>query len=190
MSSNIRINKTCEYCKKEYIAKTLITRYCSHDCNRKDYKRKLREAKIIASAESIKNKTNPNFQTIQEKDFLTVKEVATILNMSSRTIYRLIESKNLNAYNFSARKTMIRRKDIDSYFDMSWENQNINKDNLKNMITLENSYTLKEVTEKYNISESALYKVIKRLEIPKKQQGKFTLVKKSDIDKIFSNHDD
>jgi predicted DNA-binding protein YlxM (UPF0122 family) len=68
-------------------------------------------------------------------------------------------------------------------------NIDINKDHLKNMITTENSYSINEASEKYNISSSALYNLLNRLEIPKKQYGKFVLVKKEDIDSIFANHD-
>ena len=38
MSSNIEIDKNCEYCGKLYTARTLYTRYCSHTCNKKGYK--------------------------------------------------------------------------------------------------------------------------------------------------------
>jgi hypothetical protein len=35
MSSNIRITKVCEYCKNEFEAKTIATKYCSYTCNKK-----------------------------------------------------------------------------------------------------------------------------------------------------------
>jgi len=35
MTSNIRIEKVCQYCGTKFIAKTTVTRYCSHSCNKK-----------------------------------------------------------------------------------------------------------------------------------------------------------
>lgn len=188
MSSNLSIKKRCEYCKNEFIAKTIKTRYCSLDCNRKHYKILAKQKKIAVVEKAIKFKVN-DITEINKKDFLTVKEAAFILSMSLRTLYRLVENKEINAYNFGVRKTLIRRKDIDFYFDLNMNNINLNKDHLKNMITKENSYSINEASEKYNISTSALYSLINRLEIPKKQFGKFVLVKKTDIDSIFANHD-
>ena len=100
---------------------------------------------------------------VNKKEFLSAKEAAYILNMSLRTVYRLIQSKELNAYNFSERKTLIRRKDIDMYFDLSLNDINIDKSHLKELINLENSYTIDEIQKKYNISSGALYSLIKRL---------------------------
>lgn len=190
MSSNIKINKVCENCSEVFIAKTTKTRYCSHKCNSTHYKIKAREAKLN-EVPILQQKTKKiyDLSEINKKEFLTVKEASIILSMSLRTVYRLIEDGDLNAYNFSIRKTLIRRKDIDSYFDFNLTKTKVDKKNQDNMITIENSYTLQEVYKKYNISEGALYNVIKRLDIPKKKHGKFVLVKKEDIDKIFAEND-
>ncbi len=188
MSSNLSIKKRCEYCKNEFLAKTTKTRYCSLDCNRKHYKILAKQKKVTVVETATKLKIN-DITEINKKDFLTVKEAAFILSMSLRTLYRLVENKEINAYNFGVRKTLIRRKDIDFYFDLSINNIDINKDHLKNMITTENSYSINQASEKYNISTSALFSLLNRLEIPKKQFGKFVLVKKADIDSIFVKHD-
>lgn len=185
MSSNIRVQKICEYCNNKFEAKTTKTRYCSHTCNRKGYKQQLR-TKNIEPIERASKLNILNIDEIKKKDFLTVKEVAFLLHMSLRTVYRLIESKELNAYNFAKRKTLVRRQDIDVYFELSFNNININKEDLKNLINLENSYTIDEIQKKYNISNGALYNLIKRLDIQKTQVGKHVLVRKEDIDQIFA----
>jgi excisionase family DNA binding protein len=125
-------------------------------------------------------------EDVRSKDFLSVKEASSILNMSTRTIYRLIENKELNSYNFSVRKTLIRRKDIDYYFDLNLNNSDENNYPVNDLITPNNSYNINEIIDKYKISSSALYSIIQRLEIPKKNYGKHVLVKKEDIDKIFA----
>ena len=49
MSSNIRVQKICEYCGEEFTAKTTQTRYCSHNCNSRDYKARKKAEKIERS---------------------------------------------------------------------------------------------------------------------------------------------
>lgn len=107
--------------------------------------------------------------------------------MSKRTVYRLIQNNELNSYNFSVRKTLIRRKDIDYYFELNMNSSNLNKEQIKDNITPENAYNINEVQEKYNISGGALYSILKRLDIKKKNFGKHVLVNKEDIDKIFAS---
>lgn len=186
MASNLSIKKICVFCKNEFIAKRITTKYCSHKCNSRHYKMLHKEDKIQTVEKATKVKVH-SIEDINKKEFLSVKEASIILNMSLRTIYRLIENKELNAYNFSVRKTLIRRKDIDYYFDLSLNLDDKDREHLKKLITLENSYTINEVLKKYGISGSALYGIMKRLEIPKKNFGKHVLVRKEDIDKIFAN---
>jgi excisionase family DNA binding protein len=56
-------------------------------------------------------------EEVKNKDFFDCEDASELLNMSTKTIYRLIERKEINSFSFSARKTLIRRKDIDAYFD-------------------------------------------------------------------------
>lgn len=67
MSSNIRINRIFGYCHQKFVAKTLTTKYCSHTCNQRDYKKKsmillkllkkiaLRVAKFLAFSFTVYN---------------------------------------------------------------------------------------------------------------------------------------
>jgi excisionase family DNA binding protein len=190
MSSNLSINRVCEYCKNPFVAKTTRTRFCSSICNGRNNKMLIRNLKIKESDLETLSKANEKsiekIEEIKSKDFLTVNDASQLLNISTKTLYRLIARKEINSFSFSARKTLIRRKDIDTYFD----------NNLKELqqiiktpeidINLENSYTIQEAQEKYNISNGALYNLIIRFKIPKKQQGKYTLVRKEDIDSIFN----
>lgn len=159
-------------------------------CNSRNNKMLIRNLKIEKSnsetqLKNIENK-NYDFAEIKSKEFLTVKDASHLLNISTKTIYRLIESNEINSYNFSPRKTLIRRKDIDSYFEDNLVEIQNNLTNPENIITLDNSYTIQEIQDKYNISSGALYNLIIRFKIPKKKQGKYTLIKKEDIDSIFN----
>ncbi len=185
MSSNIIVKRICDYCKNVFDAKTTKTKYCSHICNSRGYKLNQKLKKIEESDTETKSKVSNYVVDVNSKHFLTVKEASTLLNMSSKTIYRLIEQKDLNGYNFSVRKTLIRRKDIDSYFESNLINPNYVNPEIKSDINLKNSYTINEAIEKFNISNGALYNIIKRHNIPKEKHGKYTLVKKEDLNRIF-----
>ena len=185
MSSNIVVKRSCDFCKKLFEAKTTKTRYCSHLCNQRDYKKNLKLNKIEKTNTETKLNVLGSIIDINSKDFLTVKEAAVLLNMSSKTVYRLIEQNELNAINFSVRKTIIRRKDIETYFDNNLTTIDQSNKYLQNDITLTNSYTINEAVAKFNISNGALYNLIKRFNIPKKKVGNYTLVKKEDLNIIF-----
>ncbi|MCS4432834.1 excisionase family DNA-binding protein [Aquiflexum gelatinilyticum] len=107
MSSNIRVKRKCDYCKEEFEAKTLHTRYCSHSCNRRHYKQVKREEKLFSYKEEFTDpEENGNDQKkigsenlkvtgIREKDYLSISESAIYLGVSKRTIERNIASGKL-----------------------------------------------------------------------------------------------
>jgi len=53
---------------------------------------------------------------LRTKEFLTVKDVAKLLNCSIRTAYHLIEKGTIKAVNLAQRKTLIKRSEIDKLF--------------------------------------------------------------------------
>lgn len=181
MSSNIRVNKICQYCKREFEARKTTSKTCSDNCAKKLYKQMQRGLKVSeANAETLRVKTKP-LEEIKAKEFLSVKEVAKLLNCSLRTTYRLINNGNINAVNLSERKTIIMRKDIDKIF------QQPDNGSLAASLPLgeTDNYTLSEVQTKYNISEGALQAIIKRNGLLKEKKGWYTYVSKAEIDKIF-----
>ncbi|HEX9514138.1 MAG TPA: helix-turn-helix domain-containing protein [Puia sp.] len=97
MSSNIRVSKTCEYCGKAFTAKTVRTRYCSHTCNQKGYKKAEREKKLGAVSASITVKPlnlspDPvNWEELSRKPYLTVSEACLLLNIRMETLRRWIK---------------------------------------------------------------------------------------------------
>ena len=46
MSSNIRLQKTCQHCGNRFTAKTTVTQFCSDTCAKRAYKQRKRDAKI------------------------------------------------------------------------------------------------------------------------------------------------
>ena len=79
----------------------------------------MQEVRKKVEAESIKRiKVKAfDFAALKEKEFLTVSEVSRLFSCSKKTVYRMIEAKELNSNNLSIRLTRIRRKDIEQLFN-------------------------------------------------------------------------
>ncbi len=119
MSSNIEISKHCLYCGKEFTAKTLATRYCSHTCNSRHYKQLKREEKLngFIAAQTKPEQSAPSFDVqLQQKEFLSIEETAQLIGASRRTIFRLIASNKLKAGKVGSR-SIIKRSEIDKLFN-------------------------------------------------------------------------
>ena len=121
MSSNIRVPKVCDFCGKEFIAKTTVTKYCGDPCAKKAYKVRKRNEKVGLAMEESRKKipkpTEEHMQIIQEKHFLTVSEVSRLLRLSKNTVYRLIKNGDIQATKLSERTTRIKRTEIDKLFN-------------------------------------------------------------------------
>lgn len=116
MSSNIEIKKKCEWCGNDFIARKTTTTYCSHRCGNLAYKDRVRKERIITYQKelSIKERTEP-LKDLEQREYFTPVEVATLLGISRATIYRYLADGTINAVQFKG-KTLVRRKDIDILF--------------------------------------------------------------------------
>lgn len=182
MSSNIEVIRICEYCKNEFTARTTRTRYCSHNCNSRAYKERVRNTKVKKSnTETHKVKTQDIIQA-KAKEFLNVNEACLLIGISRRTVYRLFDSEQLNKYKIGTR-TIIKRSELDKLL----ETPQIKTEPIQEVkqYDISECYTINEVIEKYNISSGALYNMIKRNGIPKTQKGKFVYVPKILIDNLL-----
>ena len=116
MGYKMKLERICQYCGDAFIAQTVQTKYCSHRCNQRHYKEKKRMDKaILSNKETLTMQIKP-IEYLNAKDFLTVREVATLLNCSVRTVYYQIEQGKIKATNLGERLTRIKRSDIDSLF--------------------------------------------------------------------------
>lgn len=116
MSSNIKIQRICKHCGKEFTAKTTVTQYCGDECAKKAYKARTRAVKIEASNQQTLAVQKQTIDQLNLKEFLTVKDVARLLNCSLRSVYYSIENGNIKAVNLGKRITRIKRSDIDKLF--------------------------------------------------------------------------
>ena len=112
MSSNIRIEKVYQYCGTNFIAKTTVTRSCSHTCNKKAYKLEQRNLKISYAKQGVRSFGEQQYQLVNNPVYLTVRETSAILKCSSKMVYYLINTGRLKAINLSVRKTRIKLIDL------------------------------------------------------------------------------
>ena len=116
MSSNIRIQRICQYCNNEFTAKTTVTKYCSDVCAKRAYKERKKQENIKTSNKETQIIATLPIEQLKVKEFLTVKEVAKLLNCSVRTVYYYIDNGNIEAVNLGQRMTRVKRSKIDKLF--------------------------------------------------------------------------
>lgn len=183
MSSKIEVQRICQHCGNEFTARTTVTRFCSHRCASAAHKQKVRAGKVEESnKETQQVKTRP-IEELKAKEFLTVREVARLLNCSVRSAYYYIESGTIKAVNLGQRITRVKRSDIDKLFEQP---QLVTPQPEQKQFDIADCYNLTEVQSKYGISETALQNLIKRNSIPKIKKGWFAYVPKTEIDKLLS----
>lgn len=184
MSSNIEIQRICEHCNTEFTARKTTTKYCSHKCNSKAYKANLKKTKIEKSNTETYIIKNAPILNLKAKEYLSISEVCQLIGISRRTLYRMIERQELSIGKFGKR-TIIRRIDIDLLFKAKPQQQEKKTLEKIKQPEIKDCYTITEVQQKFNISNGALYNLIKRKNINKFSKGKFTYIVKKDIEAIF-----
>lgn len=95
MSSNMQIVKICEFCNKDFIARTTSSLCCYSNCSKRFYALKKRNAKIqhVELQTEIKRNaktsiTVEEIKIINVKQYLTLKEAALLLNITQLTLRR------------------------------------------------------------------------------------------------------
>ena len=115
MSSKIEITKVCQHCGKEFIAKTTVTKFCSHTCASKNYKQRKKTEKLNQIKSPTDQKVEYNFQKLNEKEFLSIADTCQLLGASRMTIYRQIKNGNIKAAKLG-RRTIIKKSEIEKLF--------------------------------------------------------------------------
>jgi excisionase family DNA binding protein len=119
MSSNISIPKKCQQCGNMFVARTTVTKFCSHKCASKNYKKRAKEDKIQTSLTELAsteiNTTTSSTNNVNAKDFLSIKDAALLVGASRWTIQRMIQAGQLKSAKFGNR-TIIQRADINNLF--------------------------------------------------------------------------
>jgi excisionase family DNA binding protein len=118
MSSNLRIVKVCECCKKEFIARKTTSQTRSDPCAKRFYKVKQRDKAIqrldvetMVKREAKAFITEDEVKAIQAKEWLTLKEAALLLNVSPLTLRRWTLAGNVKSKKMG-RKHMFRKGEL------------------------------------------------------------------------------
>lgn len=98
MSSNIRIKKICQHCNKIFTAKTTVTKFCSDNCAKANYKKRQREHKIEVSHTDTENQLSQTKSPSKslsgvflDREMVSINGLAAITGLSERTIFRLMK---------------------------------------------------------------------------------------------------
>ena len=191
MSSNIQIQRICQFCGKEFIARTTVTKYCSDGCAKKAYKARIKSFKINDSNTQtfqLKNLPNERIREIGTKEYLNIEESCLLLSVSRWTLWRMIKNGRISATKLG-RLTRIKRSAIDDFFAQPEISQPfpIQKISTEPKFDISDCYSIAEIQSKFNISESALYNILKRNNIQKMKYGKFIYLPKIEIEKLLGN---
>lgn len=189
MGSNLIIKRICQYCGQQFEAKTTVTKYCSHNCNRLDYKQKIKSDLIKLNNSEVEIVQERSLFALEKKNYLTVKEVARLLESSPRTIYSMIDSGRLYAINLSERKIRIHKKEIENIFkDPVFMVSPKSKPSPKTKkFKIEEHYNIGEIKDIYRISITTLYKLLVKHNIQKIEYGKFVYVSKLKVDALLDS---
>lgn len=115
MSSNIKIQRICDYCGNEFTARTTVTKYCQQRCASMAYKARTRNKKIKVSNTEMTKGVSITIAKIQARDFLSIDDTCKLLGVSRWTVSRAIKEKRLRAVNLGKR-IVIKRTEIDRLF--------------------------------------------------------------------------
>lgn len=189
-TSNIRIKKVCQWCGKEFEAQKTTTQFCCKRCAEHAYKeRKRQEKKKITETHDSLIARESKLSKLSEREFLSVAEVAQILNVTPRAVYYLIYRGTLKAYRLSSQWTVIRRADIEAMIEARPYER---KPKATALATDENGdaisefYTTKEIMEKFSVSNSWVFAQGKAYNIPKVYHRGKTLWSKTHCDRVFT----
>ena len=187
MSSNIKVQRICQYCGLDFTARTTTTLYCSHRCNSLDYKAKQRNKKVEQSNIEVQKKKAEPIEDLKAKAFLSIAETCKLVGISRRTVYRLIDRGDLIRGKAGAR-TIIRRADLEFLLFEAPATPIIQFDieQTQSQVNLSDFISLREIQDKYSISASALYQLIKRHDIPKFKKGRIVCASQAEIHRLLT----
>lgn len=182
MSSNIEVQRICQHCGNEFTARTTVTQYCGDNCAKRAYKLRLRASKVEETNKQTLRIKNQPIEELKAKEFLTVREVARLLNCSVRSAYYYIESGTIKAVNLGKRITRVKRSDIDILFEPA---PPVPPQAKQKELDISECYTLSEAQSKFGISQTGLQILVKRFDVPKLKVGRFAYIPKALIDKLL-----
>lgn len=186
--SKLKIPRICEHCGKPFEAKTVTTRFCSRECTNKAGNEKKKRQREEEQKQALLQIKADEIAEIQTRPYISISEAVTLFGISRSTIRRLINSGKLPAINLGERLIRIDRTHIEAMFTaVPIVEQAKPEPKPKLSLEPEDCYTIGEISKRFGISESTVYKHIRKYSIPTRQVGKFVYAPKVEIDKLYSS---
>jgi predicted DNA-binding transcriptional regulator AlpA len=99
MSSNMLLKKVCQHCGNVFTAKTTVTKFCSDDCAKKNYKLRKKQEAIFTSNNDTQKiiLTEPKIKrekiVTDEQELIDIKVLSAVTSIGERTLYRIVKDK-------------------------------------------------------------------------------------------------
>ncbi len=175
--SKFNIERQCAVCGKTFLAKTIYSQYCSHTCSCKAHNQKAKEER------EEKKRAELAAAIPADRPYISITEATLLYKTSRDTIYRLVRRGIVPSIKLGPKTIRIDRKALEYVLgNVNMEPAPITVD----VITPDNSYNITEITAKFRISASTVYKAIKDNNIPTKQIGRYVYAPMELINKLFS----
>lgn len=175
------IQKRCQWCGKPFIVHKMTTLYCSTACIDKAYRAKKKQ-KLKEQVDDEQQVKLPIIESFGHKPFISPKEAAALLGISVPTIYRYMAQGMFKALRTSA-KIIIRWSDLEAWFDNA--PAYVKRNNRKHKIDSD-SYTMKEICEKFEVNRKVAMRRIEHFDIPKIYEGRNVSFSKTAVDRYFA----
>ena len=181
-ASKYKIQRKCKVCGTLFYAKTVSSWYCSRNCTCAAYRIKKRDEK---NEQKRKEKAS---KIPDDRPYISVAEAVALFGISRNSLYRLINNGTIPAINMGQRLTRISRAHLEASFPLIEEQPKelpVSPASFK--FDESDCYTIGQITEIYGVSESTVYKAIRKQSIPSCQRGNYVYVPKVEIDKLFKS---
>lgn len=181
-SAKFEIRRECKFCKDSFLAKTITSIYCTPRCSKLAYakRKKLEKEKALKIKKALKVPT--------DQEFISVSDAVTLFDISKDTIYRLIRKEKIRSYNLGKRLIRVCRNDLEKKYDLVplTETLRPTKEEIKTYkLEKEDCYSIGDIMEKYSVSETSVYKHIRKYGIPIRHLGKYVYAPKNEIDNLY-----
>lgn len=181
-ASKYKIQRKCKVCGTLFYAKTVSSWYCSRNCTCAAYRIKKRDEK---NEQKRKEKVS---KIPDDRPYISVAEAVALFGVSRNSLYRLINNGTIPAINMGQRLTRISRAHLEASFPLIEEQPKelpVSPASFK--FDESDCYTIGQITDIYGVSESTVYKAIRKQSIPSCQRGNYVYVPKVEIDKLFKS---
>lgn len=176
-----KIQKQCEVCGQSFVPKTVDSVYCSKKCGGVAYRKKKAQKKKEEEQQAVIDKISA------DRLYISVPEAIALFGVAKSTLYRLVRQKRIPAINLGTRLVRIDRAAIEEMFPIRQTPLKKEKPTAK-LYSLEpqDCYTISEIAKKFGISDSTVYKHIRKYSIPTRQIGNYVYAPKTEIDNLYN----